>query len=93
MNRLGINRSDLLNILVQTLPGIAITYYGEEIAMQDVYIDYKNTVDIQACNMGPENFYGVSRDPARTPFQWDGSENAGFSDANKTWLPGNWFNS
>lgn len=27
-----------------------------------------------------------SRDNTRTPFQWDASENAGFSKSNKTWL-------
>ena len=73
--------------MVQTLPGIAVTYNGEEIVMHDVYIPFNQTVDPLALNQGPENFYAVSRDPARTPFQWDETSFAGFTDGTKTWLP------
>jgi len=89
VNRLGFNRGDAINMMVQTLPGIAITYYGEEIVMTDVWIPYNETVDPQAINAGPDNYTAVNRDPARTPFQWDRTPMAGFSTARKTWLPVN----
>lgn len=43
---------------------------------------------LQACNTNdPENYKKMSRDPERTPFQWDDSENAGFCESCKPWLP------
>lgn len=86
-SRLGVERADLYNIALNTLPHIAVTYNGEELAMEDVYIPWKDTVDPAACNSNPTIFMQYSRDPARTPFQWDDSANAGFSTAPKTWLP------
>lgn len=50
-------------------------------------ISWEDTVDPPARNVGPENYKKVSRDPARTPFQWSAEKNAGFSNADKTWLP------
>lgn len=87
VNRFGLYRADALNIMVQVLPGIAITYYGEELGMTDQWISWNDTVDPQACNQDPDTYDAVSRDPARTPFQWDTTKNAGFSTAYKTWLP------
>lgn len=89
VNRFGIKRTDAINMLVQMLPGVAITYYGDEIGMTDEWISFNDTVDQLALNMGPDNYWAVDRDPARTPFQWDNSEMAGFSTSRKTWLPVN----
>lgn len=55
--------------------------------MTDVIISWEDTVDPQALGTNETAYYSVSRDPARTPFQWDESENAGFNNGNKTWLP------
>lgn len=55
--------------------------------MNDVHISWEDTVDPQACRTNPEDYHEHSRDKVRTPFQWDGSQNAGFSTSSKTWLP------
>lgn len=55
--------------------------------MTDVWISWENTVDPQACRTNPKEYYEKSRDKVRTPMQWDSTKNAGFSIANKTWLP------
>ncbi|XP_065079515.1 probable maltase [Ochlerotatus camptorhynchus] len=86
-SRLGENKIDLYNIALQTLPDIAVTYYGEEIGMLDQSIPWSQTKDPAACRSGEESYTLYSRDPARTPMQWDNGKNAGFSNANSTWLP------
>ncbi len=69
------------------LPGTPVTYYGEEIGMLYTYISWEDTRDTKGCNAGPDRFYKFSRDPERTPMQWNTSFNAGFSTSQKTWLP------
>ncbi|XP_022816674.1 maltase A1-like isoform X1 [Spodoptera litura] len=87
-SKFGIDRVDVMNMLALVLPGITITYQGEEIGMTDGHVSWKDTKDPQACNTeDPINYWKSSRDPARTPFHWDASANAGFSTASATWLP------
>jgi alpha-glucosidase len=56
-------------------------YYGDELGMEDVPIPPERVVDPQGIRMP-----GFSRDPQRTPMQWDGSHGAGFTSG-KPWLP------
>ncbi|XP_017016869.1 maltase A3 [Drosophila kikkawai] len=86
-SRLGTDRVDMLNMLTSTLPGASVTYQGEELGMTNVWISWKDTVDPSACNTNPSIYENFSRDPERTPFQWSDAQDAGFSNASKTWLP------
>lgn len=72
-SRLGDERVRMTMTLVQTLPGVSITYNGEEIGMRDYY-DFDVT---------------DNRDYNRTPMQWDKTTSAGFSTNDTTWLPVN----
>ena len=63
-------------VLVLTLPGTPITYYGEEIGMTDAVIPEEAKVDSR------------TRDGARSPMQWSRDSNAGISTSTaSTWLP------
>jgi len=53
-------RIELLNLLLFSLPGTPVVYYGDEIGMGD-------------------NIYLGDRNGVRTPMQWTGDRNAGFS--------------
>ncbi|XP_058816116.1 maltase 1-like [Topomyia yanbarensis] len=87
-SRFGWERVESMAALTLGLPGVAFIYYGDEIGMGDYRdISYEDTVDPKGRNVGPEKYKQISRDPARTPFQWDDSKNGGFSPASKTWLP------
>ncbi|XP_076066771.1 maltase A3-like [Oratosquilla oratoria] len=88
-SRVGTDLVDALNMLTLLLPGTPVTYYGEEIGMQDVYISWEDTKDPWGYNFGPDHYREHSRDPCRTPMQWDATANAGFSKGPSTWLPVN----
>lgn len=55
--------------------------------MTDVLISWEDTTDTPACNKNETTYYTVTRDGVKTPFQWDGSKNAGFTTNKKPWLP------
>ena len=89
-SRLGPHNMDGLNMAALLLPGVAVTYQGEEIGMLNTNISWENTVDPAGLNCGPDRYQepGCSRDPERTPLQWDTTEQAGFT-AGQPWLPVN----
>lgn len=86
---MGLEQVHGLTFLQLTVPGIAFIYNGDEIAMVDYRdISWYDTMDPWACNTNdPSDFSGLSRDPARTPFQWDYTANAGFNQGAPTWIP------
>ncbi|XP_050589490.1 maltase A3-like isoform X2 [Bombus affinis] len=86
-SRIGLNRVDGLHMLSLLLPGQAYTYYGEEIGMLDRKMSWNETIDPMGCSRSKEIFGNYSRDPARTPMQWDSSTSAGFSLNKITYLP------
>lgn len=57
-----------------TLPGVPFVYYGDEIGMK-----YQKDIPSVEC--------GFARTGSRTPMQWSMQKNAGFSDADRTFLP------
>ena len=94
--------SKMLNTFILSMRGTPYCYYGDELGMTNIGFDsieqyrdiaaingYKKTV-----NSGGdvEHFLKtlkfLSRDNGRTPMQWDGSENAGFTTGTP-WLPVN----
>lgn len=78
-------RARVAAAMLLTLRCTPFLYYGEEIGMRDGRIPRSALRDPVSIRYWPFN---PGRDPARTPMQWDGSHNAGFSDG-QPWLPVN----
>jgi len=74
----------MMAALYLTLRGSAIMYYGEEIGMENNDPKSKDEVQDPIGKLGWPLEKG--RDGERTPMQWNGGANAGFSVA-KPWLP------
>ncbi len=74
----------LMAAMYLTLRGTPIMYYGEEIGMENNDPTRKEDVKDPMGITGWPKYKG--RDGERTPMQWNGSANAGFTTG-KPWLP------
>lgn len=75
-NFLNVEELKLAYLFILTMPGVPYIYYGDEIGMH---------ADLSL----PSFEGGYQRTGSRTPMRWDDSKNAGFSKADKIFLPTN----
>ena len=94
-----VKSAKMLGTLLHGLKGTPYIYQGEEIGMTNIKFDtIEEYNDIEIRNMYKEriargftheeimeSIYAKGRDNARTPVQWDNTENAGFTTG-KPWL-------
>jgi len=73
-------------LVLATLPGATVLYYGDEIGMTDV--DVPPSLRRDEMTRGRAGSWRASRDRARTPMQWEPTATAGFAPEGVTpWLP------
>jgi alpha-glucosidase len=82
-SRIGPAQARVAAMLLLTLRGTPTLYYGDEIGMRDVPVPAERVQDPWEKNVPG---LGLGRDPERTPMQWDGEPNAGFTSG-RPWLP------
>ncbi len=76
-------RIRLALLILLTLPGTVMLYYGDEIGMTDTELPPGELRDM----MAQDQSFRASRDRARTPMQWSAGPGAGFcSPGVKPWL-------
>ena len=61
-SRFGEGNMDGFNMLSLLLPGVAVTYNGEEIGMTNTLVSWEDTVDPAGINCGQDHFM-VTRAP------------------------------
>ena len=82
----------MLAVVLHGMQGTPYIYQGEELGMTNVQYPIEDYEDLQTLNMSHErkeqdyqdegilrSIHAKSRDNARTPMQWDASDNAGFT--------------
>lgn len=79
----GERKARVLAALLLTAWGTPFLYYGEEIGMKNGRVGRGQIHDPVGKKYWPFN---KGRDPERTPMQWSGGTNAGFSNG-EPWLP------
>lgn len=84
VTRFGDRQARMLAVLQLMLPGTPVVYYGQELGMQDADIAPSQIRDPFELRVPGR---GLGRDPERTPMQWTAGHQAGFSEAEETWLP------
>lgn len=84
-SRIGLRRARAAALMLLTLRGTPMIYYGDELGMKNTYINSDKLLDPQI----KKDKAKFCRDFVRTPMQWNGEKNAGFSKAEekKLWLP------
>jgi alpha-glucosidase len=73
-------RARVALMMLLTLRGTPFLYYGDEIGLTDARLDPAQSLD-------PAAKAGHDRDPCRTPMPWSSEPGAGFTTAQRTWLP------
>ncbi len=88
-----VESAKMLAVLLHGMQGTPYIYQGEELGMTNAVYSMEEYRDIETLNMYQErlqkgydegeimaSIYAKSRDNARTPMQWDGTANAGFTE-------------
>ena len=85
-SRVGRDQARVAQMLLLTMHGTPICYYGDELGMANGPIPPNRIRDSAAED--PAAAISRTRDPERTPMQWDGGPNAGFTARGvEPWLP------